>query len=127
MKKKEIELCEKRLLEERSKLVKELQHLDDTVLNRSIKDSSGDLSGYSFHMADMGSDAFERERAFLAASAEGRALLEVDDALRRLYLGEYGVCDDCGSDIPTKRLEAMPQATLCLSCKEKEEKTGRRP
>lgn len=127
MKKKDSELFEKRLLEERAKLVKELQHLDDTVLNKSLKDSSGDLSGYSFHMADMGSDAFERERAFLAASSEGRALLEVDEALRRLYRGEYGTCDACGSDIPARRLEAMPQATLCLACKEKEEKTGRRP
>lgn len=124
MKKKDSDLFEKRLLEERAKLVKELQHLDDTVLNKSLKDSSGDLSGYSFHMADMGSDAFERERAFLAASSEGRALLEVDEALRRLYRGEYGVCDGCGSDIPPRRLEAMPQATLCLTCKEKRRRRG---
>ena len=127
MKKKDNDHFEKRLLDERAKLVKELQHLDETVLNKSQRDSSGDLSAYSFHMADMGTDSMEREKAFLAASAEGRNLLEVDEALRRLYRGEYGICQNCGSDIAFKRLEAVPYTTLCLTCKEKEEKAaGRR-
>ena len=127
MKKKDLDVLEKRLLEERQKLVQEIKHLDETVLNQSLKDSSGDLSSYSFHMADMGSDAIERERAFLTASAEGRSLLEVDEALRRLYRNEYGVCESCGEDIALKRLEAVPQTTLCLDCKAREEKSGRRP
>jgi DnaK suppressor protein len=126
LKKKDNDHFEKRLLEERAKLVKELQHLDDTVLNKNQRDSSGDLSAYSFHMADMGTDSMEREKAFLAASSEGRNLLEVDEALRRLYRGEYGVCVNCGTEITIKRLEAVPSTTLCLSCKEKEEKAGRR-
>ena len=126
MKKKDSDHFEKRLLEERAKLVKELQHLDETVLNKSQRDSSGDLSAYSFHMADMGTDSMEREKAFLAASAEGRNLIDVDEALRRLYRGEYGVCQTCGTDIAAKRLEAVPYTTLCLNCKEKEEKAGRR-
>jgi RNA polymerase-binding protein DksA len=127
LKKKDLDFFEKRLLEERNRLVKELQHLDDTVLNKSLRDSSGDLSAYSFHMADMGTDSMEREKAFLAASAEGRNLLQVDEALRRLYKGEFGTCEVCGEEIARKRLEAVPQATLCLSCKQKEEKSGRRP
>ncbi|TPW17223.1 MAG: hypothetical protein FD129_461 [bacterium] len=127
MKKKDLETLEKRLLEERQKRVAEIKHLDETVLNQNLKDSSGDLSSYSFHMADMGSDATERERAFLTASAEGRALLDVDEALRRLYRDEYGVCESCGEDIALKRLEAVPQAKLCLDCKSREEKAGRRP
>lgn len=126
MKKKDSDHFEKRLLEERAKLQKELQHRDETVLNKSQRDTSGDLSAYSFHMADQGTDSMEREKAFLAASAEGRNLIEVDEALRRLYRGEYGVCENCGTDIAVKRLEAVPQATLCLTCKEKEEKAGRR-
>jgi RNA polymerase-binding protein DksA len=125
LKKKDHELFEKKLLEERAKLVREIQHLDETVLNRSQRDSSGDLSAYSFHMADMGTDSMEREKAFLAASAEGRQLLEIDEALRRLYRGEYGLCQICGEEIAKKRLEAVPHATLCLVCKQKEEKAGR--
>ena len=56
MKKKDHEYFEKKLQEERARLVKELQHLDETVLNKSQRDSSGDLSAYSFHMADQGTD-----------------------------------------------------------------------
>lgn len=126
MKKKDHEYFEKKLLEERARLVKELQYLDETVLNKSQRDSSGDLSAYSFHMADQGTDNMEREIAFLGASAEGRALLHVDEALRKLYRGEYGVCESCGEEISRKRLEAVPGATLCITCKEKEEKAGRR-
>lgn len=126
MKKKDHEYFEKKLLEERGRLVKELQYLDETVLNKSQREMSGDLSAYSFHMADQGSDNMEREIAFLGASTEGRALLNVDEALRRLYRGEYGVCETCGEDISLKRLEAVPYATLCITCKAKEEKAGRR-
>ncbi len=110
------------LLAERGRLLKEMGHLEDTVLNRSLRDSSGELSGYSFHMADIGTDAMEREKAFLFASAEGRALLDVNEALRRLYNGEYGICEVCGQAISTPRLEVVPQARLCLRCKEKEER-----
>ena len=101
-------------------------HLENTVLKVNQRDSAGDLSGYSFHMADAGTDAMEREKAFLFASAEGRLLLEIDEALRRLYRGEYGICEICGKPIARARLEAMPYARLCVSCKEKEERAAAR-
>jgi len=113
------------LLEERRKILKEMGHLETTVLTVNQGDSSGDLSGYSFHMADAGTDAMEREKAFLFASSEGRALMEINAALRRLYRGEYGVCESCGQPIARGRLEVMPHARLCVSCKEKEERAQR--
>jgi RNA polymerase-binding transcription factor DksA len=116
---------EDRLLTERRRILKEMGHLETTVLKVNQRDSSGDLSGYSFHMADAGTDAMEREKAFLFASVEGRVLLEIDDALRRLYRGEYGVCESCHNPIARARLEVMPHARLCIACKEKEEKEQR--
>ena len=116
---------ETRLLEERSKILKEMGHLESTVLKVNPRDSAGDLSGYSFHMADAGTDAMEREKAFLFASSEGRVLMEINDALRRLYRGEYGICESCGKPIARARLEVMPQARLCVACKEKEERSQR--
>jgi RNA polymerase-binding transcription factor DksA len=50
----------------------------------------------------------------------------VDEALRRLYGGEYGICESCGKPIAPQRLEVVPHARLCITCKEKEEKAGRR-
>jgi RNA polymerase-binding transcription factor DksA len=111
------------LLAERQRLLRELGHLENTVLKRSLRETSGELSGYSFHMADVGTDAMEREKAFHFASSEGRALLDVDDALRRLYGGIYGNCESCGNSIGRERLEVVPHARLCVPCKEKEERS----
>jgi RNA polymerase-binding protein DksA len=116
---------EQRLLEERARVLKEMGHYEATVLKVNPRDSAGDLSGYSFHMADVGTDAMEREKAFQLASAEGRILMEINEALRRMARGEYGVCESCGNPILRARLEAMPTARLCLACKEKEERLAR--
>jgi RNA polymerase-binding transcription factor DksA len=113
---------EEKLREERARLMKEMGHLETTVLKVNPRDSAGDLSGYSFHMADAGTDAYEREMGFQFASAEGRLLREFNEALRRLYAGEYGVCDSCGNAISKARLLAVPTARLCRDCKEKEER-----
>ena len=113
---------EEKLREERAKLMKEMGHLETTVLKVNPRDSAGDLSGYSFHMADAGTDAYERELGFQFASAEGRLLREFNEALRRLYAGEYGVCESCGNAIARARLLAVPTARLCRDCKEKEER-----
>ena len=125
MTEKDMKEFEQRLLAERQRIMKEMGHLETTVLKVNQRDSSGDLSGYSFHMADAGTDAIEREKAFMFASAEGRMLLEINEALRRLYRGEYGTCESCGRPIARARLEAMPHARLCVECKEKEERASR--
>ena len=116
---------QQRLLEERVRVLKEMGHYENTVLKVNQRESAGDLSGYSFHMADVGTDAMEREKAFQLASVEGRILLELNEALRRIARGEYGVCESCENPILRARLEAMPVARLCLACKEKEERAAR--
>jgi DnaK suppressor protein len=119
--KKDLKHFEERLLEERKKLSGQLGYLEKTMA-QTQRDAGGDLSAYSFHMADMGTDAMEREKAFLFASAEGRLLYNVDEALRRLYRGEYGNCQVCGKEIGKPRLDAIPHASLCVTCQEKQEK-----
>jgi RNA polymerase-binding protein DksA len=121
----DLKTFEERLLAERQKILRDMGHLETTVLKVNQRDSAGDLSGYSFHMADAGTDAMEREKAFLFASAEGRLLFEINDALRRLYNGEYGTCETCGQPIARARLEAIPHARQCVTCKSKEERAGR--
>lgn len=119
--KKDLKHFEERLLEERKKLLGQLGYLERT-LNQTQRDSAGDLSAYSFHMADMGTDAMEREKTFLFASAEGRLLYNVDQALRRIYRSEYGICESCGKEIGKARLDAIPAVSLCVACQEKQEK-----
>ena len=122
MSKKNLQHFEKRLLEERKRVLKELGHHDETF-GVTDQASDGDLSSYSFHMADQGTDAMEREKAFLFASQEGRFLWHIDEALRRLYRSPdtFGHCHGCGEEIPFERLDALPHARFCIACKTKEE------
>lgn len=124
MRKRDLESVEKMLLEQRQQLIKELSRLDASLL-KNIKESSGDLSSYAFHMADLGSDAFEREMSFLRSSTEGKLLYDTIDALRRLYREEYGDCEACGKAISRERLMALPQARLCIECQSREENEAR--
>jgi len=125
--KKQLSHLEKRLLEERARAIKELGHYGESC-NSSLQASDGDLSSYSFHMADQGTDAMEREKAFLFASQEGRYLWHVNEALRRLYGApeRFGLCEQCGEPIGFDRLDALPHARLCIKCKAKEEDGKRR-
>ena len=122
MNKKQLSHLEKRLLEERARVMKELGYYDESF-NASLQSSDGDLSSYSFHMADQGTDAMEREKAFLFASQEGRFLWHIDQALRRLYKSPetFGKCHNCGEEIAFERLDALPHARFCFSCKQREE------
>ena len=122
---KDLKFFEGLLMEELKKIRKEMGHLETTVLKVNPRDSSGDLSGYSFHMADAGTDAMEREKAFLFASSEGRREREIVEALQRIYDGTYGTCENCGNPIARARLEAVPYVRLCVSCKQKEEQASR--
>ena len=127
MNKKQLTHLEKRLLEERARVMKELGYYDESF-NATLQSADGDLSSYSFHMADQGTDAMEREKQFLFASQEGRYLWHVNEALRRLYgtPDKFGHCHQCGQEINFERLDALPHARLCITCKEKEEDGKRR-
>jgi RNA polymerase-binding transcription factor DksA len=122
MTKKQLGHIEKRLLEERARVMKELGIYEKSFAG-TLQNSDGDLSSYSFHMADQGTDAMEREKEFLFASKEGRYLWHVNEALRRLYKApeEFGKCQECGNEISFERLDALPHARLCIKCKAKEE------
>ena len=122
MTKKQLAYFEKRLLEERARALKEIGHYDESF-NSTLQASDGDLSSYSFHMADQGTDAMEREKAFLFASKEGRYLWHVNQALRRLYKSPetFGQCQHCGGNVAIERLEALPHARYCYDCKKHEE------
>ena len=122
LKKSQLEHIEKRLLEERARALRSLG-LFDQMAKADRESADSDLSAYTDHMADQGTDAMAREKAFLFASKEGRQLYQIDSALRRLYREPdgFGKCEVCGESIVWERLEALPYATLCIACKEREE------
>ncbi len=122
MRKRELEKYEKLLLAKRQKLLEDIDLLKDRNISITTKEATGDHSHYSFHMADQGTDAQEREKAFMFAHKSGRLLHHVDEALRRIKDNTYGKCLTCGGNIDHKRLTAVPHARFCIDCKEKEER-----
>lgn len=121
----DLEHFEERLLEERRRVLRELGQFDEEFAEDPLG-SGGGAGSYSFHMADEGTDAMEREKRFLLASQEGERLHRIDEALRRMYRDgdEYGVCAECGVDVKRERLEALPHARLCIGCQQEQEGEG---
>jgi DnaK suppressor protein len=123
MRKRDLERFEKLLLETRRKIVEEMGLIKRDSMETTPRDASGELSSHTFHMADQGTDAMEREKAFMIASKNGRFLHHIDEALRRIQKGTYGRCVQCGVQINVERLKVVPHARLCIQCKSLEEET----
>ena len=70
-------------------------------------------------------EAFELEKGLALERRFGDSLADVEHALQKYEAGTYGVCDLCGGQIKPARLEALPQASLCLECKERQTKNAR--
>ncbi len=121
--KKQIEHLQQRLLRERDRALRSLGQFDEMAKSSADHQQDSDMYSYSDHMADLGTDAMEREKMLLFASKEGRYLYRVEDALRRLYKDPdaFGICHNCGNLIDFERLDALPHARYCLDCKLKEE------
>jgi DnaK suppressor protein len=109
------------LVSTRVKITKDIQHIESQNLN-SHKESSGDLSGYSLHMADVGTDNYDREFALDIVGNEQNILYEIDQALARLERGNYGICEMLSVPIPSVRLDAIPWTPYCKEAAEKIER-----
>jgi len=123
MTKRELEHYKKLLLKKREELLDEIEYIKENSFKKTMKDSSGEISAYNFHMADQATDANEREKAFMFAYREDRLIYHIDRALERIKNGTYGLCQECGKPISKDRLEAVPHARLCIECKSKEEQS----
>ena len=120
--KKELTDFKKLLFKKKEELNDEIKHISDDTLKKSQKDASGDISGYTYHMADVATDNYDREFSLGLASKDRKSLYELEDALKRIEDGTFGVCLDCKCLISKTRLKVVPQARLCIKCQEKREK-----
>ena len=120
-KNKEIEAL---LHEERAKVVYELTRLEEISLDKSQREASGDLSGYSIHLADVASDSEEIEKVLKLRSYFEGKVKWIDDALLKVKNGAFGICEECGGFIGVERLRVRPEAKLCIKCKAKMEAVG---
>lgn len=120
------------ILEKRDEIIEQLQNLREQMLDPTTGEYINENSPYSLHMAEQGTDAMEREKTFLYAQRENKFLGYLEDALKRIEAGTYGICVECIEApqnlcetcplIPKERLEAVPHSQHCLPIKQRQEK-----
>jgi DnaK suppressor protein len=105
-----------RLLELREQLLRQMDGL--------AKESAEEISGYSLHMADSGTDNFDRDFALSLLSSDQDAIYEIEEALKRIEKDTYGVCELTGKPIPKARLEAIPWTRFTVTAQAQLEREG---
>jgi len=105
-----------RLLELRDQLVRQMNGL--------AKESAQEMAGYSLHMADSGTDNFDRDFALSLLSSDQDAIYEIEEALKRIEKGTYGICELTGKPIPRSRLEAIPWTRFTVQAQAQLEREG---
>lgn len=93
-------------------------------MNGLAKESAEELAGYSLHMADSGTDNFDRDFALSLLSSDQDAMYEIEEALKRIERGTYGVCEITGKAIPKDRLLAIPWTRFTVDAQAQLERDG---
>jgi RNA polymerase-binding transcription factor DksA len=112
-----------KLLQLRDAIVDSMAGVAQDTLRARAEGS--EASAFGMHQADAGSDAYDRDFALSLLSQEQDALYEIDEALKRIDLGTYGVCEMSGKPIPHARLEAIPFARFTVECQSQLEKQSK--
>jgi RNA polymerase-binding transcription factor DksA len=105
-----------RLIELREQLLRQMNGL--------AKESAQEMAGYSLHMADSGTDNFDRDFALSLLSSDQDAMYEIEEALKRIEKNTYGICELTGKAIPRTRLEAIPWTRFTVQAQAQLEREG---
>ena len=121
MKAEEVAQFKKLLLSVRERLVGKVDFMQGEALKKSRQDASGDLSNVPIHMADVGTDNYERDIMIELIQNGEEGVRNIDTALEKIEEGAFGVCELCAKKINKERLKAVPYAKLCIDCQREEE------
>jgi RNA polymerase-binding protein DksA len=112
-------------LEQRAEELETLRQAEhDSVFSGDQREVTGETSMVGQHPADVADFTYQRELQLTTEDILAREAEQVRDAMRRREEGRYGICASCGQPISAERLEARPEATLCIDCQRRQE-TGR--
>ena len=114
------------MLKKELKQIKSLLLVKKNILLRKVEERVKKYrdanNGKLTDIAEIASSVSNGDLEMLVAEEDARELKQIDDALAKIRAGHYGICEQCGRSIKKARLKAIPFATLCVSCKEEEEK-----
>jgi RNA polymerase-binding protein DksA len=114
-----LEHFKKIITTQKQEMAEEIESLNDRMMDSTTREFTDTNSVYSLHMADQGTDAMEREKTFLLAQRSDDHIRRLDEALRRIEDGTYGICIVCEKLIEKERLEAVPTTQKHVDCKNK--------
>ncbi|MGD9897316.1 MAG: TraR/DksA family transcriptional regulator [Candidatus Methylacidiphilaceae bacterium] len=109
-----LEKQKRRLFELRDDVLGQMQGIAQDSLR--VRPEGSEASGFGMHQADAGTDAYDKDFALSLLSQEQDALYEIEEAIKRIQAGTYGVCEMSGKPIPLQRLEAVPHARFTVEC-----------
>jgi RNA polymerase-binding protein DksA len=109
------------LVEERQRVAAAIQNLHEDPQG-SLGEETGEDAVYDNHLADTATETYDRELDYTLEENSEHVLADIDAALNRIEDGSYGMCTNCGKQIPEERLEARPSATLCIDCRRERER-----
>ena len=113
-----LERYREQLLDLGRRLRDHLTSLSQQALRPAGGEASGNQSNTPFHLADLAGDQFEHEMALGMLENKAESLEEIGAAVRRIDEGTYGLCEECGQPIASKRLDVLPYTRYCISCAE---------
>ena len=118
--KSKLEMFKKNIESKLQKISDDMNDLKDNMETKSSSSAGSQESVYSVHMAEAGTDSYEREKGFQLMNRESDYYKSLTKALKRIEDGSFGVCTVCGELIPEERMMEVPNTTKRVQCKEKE-------
>jgi len=123
MNKKELATCREKLISLKKEIQNKLYGEKGGTFGLNTRDSSGDISAMPQHLADIGTDNFDRDFNLDIAQGKSNLLQLIDAALAKIdQKDKYGFCEACVKEINKNRLMAVPYVRLCIGCQEEKEK-----
>lgn len=113
-----IEKFRKKLIEEKARILKMVQDMDDNLDYNADRPGQSELADYDQHPADDGTETFEKEKDISVRDSWRDVLGRIDEAIGKIDRGTYGCCDRCGAVISKERLNVMPYAIFCVDCQD---------
>lgn len=96
---------------------KNLRKIEENI-KKSPREDAGDLSAYSIHLADQGTDTNETEKLLFLREKTEKYFYKLEESLNKIETGDYGICAQCGKPISKERLRAVLCASYCIKCKQ---------
>ncbi|HOL35523.1 MAG TPA: TraR/DksA family transcriptional regulator [bacterium] len=122
---KDLKVFKDMLIKEKSRILKSITQLEENT-QQAARGNVSEGAGVPTHIADFGTDAFEKDLDLNLTSSEIELLQMIEESLKKIETRKYGICESCNKPISKARLKAIPYTKYCIKCQRAQEKTERK-